>query len=90
MKEAYSEYNKKGFEIFSFTIDDSRAAWEKASEKENLPWINSGMGTKTGPQELYGVTGVPANFLIDASTGKIVAINLRGEKLTKKLKELLD
>lgn len=90
MKEAYSEYNNKGFEIFSFTIDDSRAAWEKASKEEDLPWIDSGMGTKTGPQELYGVTGVPANFLIDTSTGKIVAINLRGEKLSKKLKELLD
>lgn len=90
MKKAYSEYNKKGFEIFSFTIDDSRAAWEKASKEENLPWIDSGMGTKTGPKELYGVTGVPANFLIDTATGKIVATNLRGDKLTEKLKELLD
>ncbi len=90
MKEAYSGYKPKGFEIFSFTIDDSRAAWEKASKEENLPWIDSGMGTKTGPQELYGVTGVPANFLIDASTGKIVAVNLRGDKLTEKLKELMD
>ncbi|MBJ6367276.1 TlpA family protein disulfide reductase [Snuella sedimenti] len=90
MKEAYSEYNPKGFEIFSFTIDDSRAAWQKASKEENLPWIDSGMGTKTGPKELYGITGVPANFLVDTSTGKIVAINLRGEKLTQKLKELLD
>ncbi len=90
MKEAYSEYNPKGFEIFSFTIDDSRSDWEKASKEENLPWIDSGMGTKTGPQELYGVTGVPANFLIDTSTGKIIALNLRGDKLTEKLKELFD
>lgn len=90
MKKAYSEYKPKGFEIFSFTIDDSREAWEKASKEEKLPWIDSGMGTKTGPQELYGVTGVPANFLIDASTGKIVAVNLRGDKLTEKLKELMD
>jgi len=90
MKEAYSEYNKKGFEIFSFTIDDSRVAWEKASKEEDIPWIDSGMGTKTGPQELYGVTGVPANFLIDTSTGKIIASHLRGDKLTEKLKELLD
>lgn len=90
MKKAYAEYHPKGLEIFSFTIDDSRAAWEKASKEENLPWIDSGMGSKTGPQDLYGVTGVPANFLIDTATGKIVAINLRGKKLTEKLKELLD
>jgi thiol-disulfide isomerase/thioredoxin len=90
MKEAYSEYNSKGFEIFSFTIDDSRAAWEKASKEEDLPWIDSGMGEKTGPQELYGVTGVPSNFLIDTSTGKIIALNLRGDKLEEKLKELMN
>ena len=90
MKEAYSKYNKKGFEIFSFTIDDKRAAWEKASKEEDLPWIDSGMGTKTGPQELYGVTGVPANFLIYTSTGKIIALHLRGKELHEKLKELLD
>ena len=90
MKEAYSEYNSKGFEIFSFTIDDSRSAWEKASKEEDLPWIDSGMGTKTGPQELYGVTGVPANFLIDTSTGKIIALHLRGDDLHEKLKELFN
>jgi len=90
MKEAYKAYHSKGFEIFSFTIDDSRAAWEKASKEENVPWIDSGMGTKTGPQELYGVTGVPANFLIDTATGKIIALHLRGDKLIEKLQELLD
>ncbi|MCK0131424.1 AhpC/TSA family protein [Flavobacteriaceae bacterium F08102] len=90
MKEAYEAYNSKGFEIFSFTIDDSRAAWEKASKEENMPWIDSGMGTQTGPKDLYGVTGVPANFLIDTSTGKIIAVHLRGDKLKEKLKELLD
>jgi len=34
--------------------------------------------------KLYGVKGIPQNYLIDPS-GKIVAANLRGEELHKKL-----
>ena len=36
----------------------------------------------------YAVQGIPSNFLIDAS-GNIVAKNLRGEDLYKKVEELL-
>jgi hypothetical protein len=37
---------------------------------------------------LYGVRGIPQNYLIDPA-GKIVAKNLRGEELLKKLAEIL-
>lgn len=36
----------------------------------------------------YAVQSIPSNFLIDAQ-GKIVARNLRGEDLYKKVEELL-
>jgi hypothetical protein len=36
----------------------------------------------------YGVISIPQNYLIDPQ-GKIVAKNLRGEVLGKKLEELL-
>jgi thiol-disulfide isomerase/thioredoxin len=89
MKKAYEAYHGKGFEIFSFTIDDSRAAWEKASDEEKLPWINTGMGSQSEPKKMYEVSGVPANYLVDAGTGKVIARDLRGYKLDEKLKELL-
>ena len=37
---------------------------------------------------MYGVYAVPENFLIDKN-GKIVARNIRGEKLNEKLAELI-
>lgn len=37
---------------------------------------------------MYGVKGIPQNYLIGPD-GKIVASNLRGEALHKKLEELL-
>ena len=87
MKQAYADYGPLGFEIFSFTVDDEREDWEEASEEEQLPWIDAGMGMDHSATETYGVTGVPANFLVDAGSGEIIARNLRGHKLDEALAE---
>ena len=85
MKEAYARYGPLGFEILSFTVDDLREDWVEASEEEDLPWINAGMGIDHPATEAYGVTGVPANFLVEAASGRILARNLRGRKLDEAL-----
>jgi hypothetical protein len=38
--------------------------------------------------KLYGITEIPANFLLD-TTGKIIARDLRGDDLERKLAEIL-
>ena len=90
MKEAYDRYRDEGFEIVSFTIDDDREDWEIASEEEQLPWPNLGMGRDAEAPLAYNVTGVPKNYLVEASTGEIVAKDLRGHHLDEKLEELLN
>lgn len=90
MKEAYDRFREKGFEIVSFTIDEDREAWEEASDEEDLPWINLGMGPEAEAPVAYNVTGVPKNYLVDSGTGDIVAKDLRGHKLDEKLEELLN
>ena len=87
MKQAYEDYGPRGFEILSFTVDDERDDWVEASEEEDLPWINAGMGLDHPATKAYGVTGVPANFLVDAATGEILARNLREHKLDEALEE---
>lgn len=89
MKEAYERFKDKGFEIVSFTIDDSKEDWELASEEEELPWPNLGMGQEAEAATKYSITGVPANYLFDARTGTIVALDLRGHKLDEMLEEKL-
>ena len=37
---------------------------------------------------VYGISAIPANILLDGE-GKIIAIDLRGEKLLSKLAEVL-
>ena len=88
MKEAYALYRDKGFEIVSVTIDDDREAWEVASDEEDLPWIDLGMGREAQAPAAYKVRGVPDSYLVDSATGEIVATDLRRHHLRRKLEDL--
>ena len=92
MKQAYARFRDKGFEIVSYTVDEEREDWEDASAEEDLPWIDIGMGFETELAQAYSLRnlGIPRNYLVESSTGKIVAANLRQHKLDEKLEELLD
>ena len=91
MKKAYQKFKSKGFEIVSFTLDHERDRWTKATMEEKLPWINVGdlLAYKSSVVKMFGISGIPANFLVDPS-GKIIAMNLRQEKLDEKLADLLE
>ena len=92
MKQAYARFRDKGFEIVSYTIDEEREDWELAAEEENLPWIDIGMGLETEAAQAYSLRnlGVPRNYLVESSSGKIVAADLRRHMLDEKLEELLE
>ena len=87
MKEAYAKFGDQGFEILSFTIDEDRLDWEIASEEEDLPWIDAGMGKEHEAALAYDVTGVPWNYLVESGSGNIVGKNLRGHHLDIALEE---
>jgi peroxiredoxin len=91
MVKAYNKYKNNDFTVLGVSIDDpdGRNAWLAAVHKDGLPWtqVSELKGAKAKSAVLYGVTSVPANFLIDPS-GKIIARNLRGEDLEKKLASL--
>lgn len=88
---AYKKYKDKNFTILGVSLDDeqTKKAWLNAVKKDGLPWtqISELKGFNSEAAVLYGITAIPANFLIDPS-GKIIARNLRGEELEKKLSEL--
>lgn len=85
LKKLYAQYNDKGFEIVSISIDQKKADWEKALKEEGLIWPN--FLDETGVAALYKVKFVPTMYLI-TSDGVMVGENLRGEALATKLKEL--
>ncbi|KQB99499.1 TlpA disulfide reductase family protein [Pedobacter sp. Hv1] len=89
---AYSKYKNRNFEILGVSLDEpnKKAEWLKAVKDDGLTWpqvsdLKEGGNTAA---KLYGVQAIPFNFIMDPS-GKIVAKNLRGDKLEEKLEELL-
>ena len=88
--EVYKEYHEKGFDIIGVSLDMKKENWIKAIENDGLIWHNisdlkywNNEGAK-----LYGVSSIPSNVLLDAN-GIIIAKNLRGEDLRKKVEEIL-
>lgn len=86
--EAYHQYKGEGFEILGVSMDNpgQREAWLKAIGSDGLTWtqVSDLRGWKNKAAMLYGITAIPANFLLDPD-GKIIATNLRGQALTDKL-----
>ena len=90
LKETYDKFHKKGFEIYGVSFDNNRDKWLAAVKDNGMKWIQVSdlNGFDNPAAKDYAVQGIPSNFLIDAS-GNIVAKNLRGEDLYKKVEELL-
>ncbi|TDQ06196.1 TlpA disulfide reductase family protein [Pedobacter metabolipauper] len=88
--KAYTAFHDKGFNILSVSLDRTAEAWKKAIETDGMPWYHvSSLKYWDEPiAKLYGISGVPDSFLLDAD-GKVVARGLRGEALYKKIGELL-
>ena len=51
------------------------------------PQMSDLKGWKCAANEVYGVSSIPSNVLVDPQ-GKIVASDLRGKELLNKLKEI--
>ncbi len=88
---AYQQYNSKGFEIFSVSLDKDLERWKGAIAQDQLEWPNHVCDLKGWSNEAaraYGVSSIPHAVLIDQE-GTIVATHLRGGALVAKLQELL-
>ncbi|MBK6263571.1 AhpC/TSA family protein [Marivirga sp. S37H4] len=86
---AYQKHKDNGFEILGVSLDRKREDWLKAIEVDNLEWtqVSELKYWQTPIVQEYKITGIPFSLLIGPD-GKIVAKNLRGEKLHEKLDEI--
>ena len=87
---AYSTFKDKNFTILSVSFDQTRAPWLQAIETDGLSWtqVSDLKGWSNAVGQLYNITSIPQNFLIDPA-GKIIGKNLRGGELFVKLQEVL-
>lgn len=91
---AYNRFKDKNFTVFGVSLDreNGKEAWLKAIKDDQLeqwPQVSDLKAWQSEVVDLYGIEGIPQNFLIDPD-GKIIASNLRGEALEEKLAEVLE
>lgn len=89
---AFNKFKNKNFTILGVSLDrpGQKDKWIEAIKKDNLQWthVSDLQFWNTPVVALYKFDGIPYNVLVDPQ-GKIVAENLRGEMLDRKLAELL-
>lgn len=78
----YNQYKGKGFNILGISLDDNKAAWQRAVMDDKLIWQHvSDLQKWDGPvARTYQVQAIPSNFIIDPQ-GNIVAKNITGKNL---------
>lgn len=86
----YNKYKGKGFDVYSVSLDDNKDAWTKAINDDKLLWTHVSDLKKWSASvvPMYNIESIPFTVLLDKD-GKIIAKNLRGADLEKKLAELM-
>jgi peroxiredoxin len=89
--KAYAKFKSKGFEIYGVSLDQEKDRWLEAIAKDGMTWpqVSDLKQWQSEVVPLYSIQSIPYTILLDKE-GKILAKNLRGEDLEKKLAEVLN
>lgn len=89
VKAVYQKYHEKGFEIVGLSFDRARQSWINAIKNHQLNWIHLSdlKYWNSEASVVYGISSIPANLLLDGD-GIIIATDLRGEELGRKLRQI--
>lgn len=82
MVKLYNDFKDKGLEVISVSLDERKAAWTQAIQKDGMTWIHVSdlKGWKGETVKAYQVDAVPFILVLDENN-RILAKNIRAEKL---------
>ncbi len=89
MKKYYEEFREQDVAFVSISIDEKRAAWEKAMQEENMPWLQ--LLAPNGGKEVmdsYQFRGIPFILVVDKD-GNIYKKYVRGEVIRNTVNDAL-
>jgi peroxiredoxin len=86
----YPKLKAKGFEIYSISLDDDKADWKKAIAADRITWlqVNESGGWNAAVANNWKIDQIPTTYLLNKE-GKIIARDLEGKSLERKINELL-
>lgn len=85
--DIYQKYHLRGLEIISISRDQNVQVWEKAIHMDGMFW-KQGIDRNSVVFNRYHVKTVPFSILLDGEN-KIIAKDLKGTELQKRIGELL-
>jgi thiol-disulfide isomerase/thioredoxin/TolA-binding protein len=94
LKDLYSRFKDDGLEIVGIPLDEKESTVQQHIAKHKVTWPqnviqfdpkDSGFNHPIAKQ--YGVMQAPTNFLVE--NGKVVATQIRGQALRRKVEELI-
>lgn len=85
----YNKYKNKGLKIIGVSLDTDPQKWISAIEKDKLRWLQLSnlTGWKEPLLQYFKITAIPKLIILDKK-GTIIAKDLKGEELAKKIDEL--
>lgn len=88
--KAYQTFKDKNFDVLGVSLDNDPAKWKKAISEDGMPWVQISdlKGYENEISAYYGIQAIPSSFLLDPN-GVIIAKDLRGTMLHKKLSDIL-
>lgn len=89
--KAYHQFKDKSFDILGVSLDRTKADWLQAIAEDGLVWnhVSDLKYFESQAARDYNINGIPFSILVDPS-GIIIAKNLRGNELHRKLEEVLN
>lgn len=91
LKELHKKYKKsKHVGLLGISLDLDKKQWKDAIERDTLSWeqVCDFGGFNSEVVKQYSIKQIPTNILLSPD-GKILAKNLKGEALKKKIEELV-
>lgn len=87
--KAYHKFKNRGFEVYSVSLYKTKADWVQAIQEDGLTWthVSDLKYFDSEAAHQYNINAIPFSILLDKN-GVILAKNLRGEALDKKLSEV--
>jgi peroxiredoxin len=87
----YHKFKDKGFTVFGVSLDRRKEDWMRAISEDKLTWthVSDLKYWQSEAAKTYNITGIPFSLLLDPN-GVIIAKNLRGAALDKKLAEIFN
>lgn len=95
LTKVYADLHPKGLEILGVSLDsdDRKASLGEFTKEKGMTWtqICDGKGWQAELAQLYGVRGIPACFLVNGTTGELLAkgADLRGASLRSTIEKAL-